>query len=97
MQGGEGRPGAQHPRTRPARRPDPAPATCAAPLPAGVAAVYLGDHPNASPLEVQQFLNGGATRDKIATAKLRPGTANRLLFSGGGGGGGTKVQAASGP
>ncbi|SDX60862.1 S8 family peptidase [Lysobacter enzymogenes] len=52
----------------------------AAPLVAGAAALYLHDHPNASPAEVREALQNNATHDVVGDAG--PGSANRLLYIG---------------
>eukprot|EP01024_Parvocaulis_polyphysoides_P059895 TRINITY_DN6498_c0_g1_i4.p1 TRINITY_DN6498_c0_g1~~TRINITY_DN6498_c0_g1_i4.p1 ORF type:complete len:561 (-),score=33.17 TRINITY_DN6498_c0_g1_i4:338-1900(-) len=53
----------------------------AAPHVAGVAAIFLGEFPNATPLQVKQVLLEVATQDKINPSLMRPGTANKLLYS----------------
>jgi subtilisin family serine protease len=67
----------------------------AAPHVAGVAAVYLQEHPNASPQEVSAAITGGATQGAIDTGGFKQGTTNRLLFSRLSGPGG--VMASNGP
>lgn len=67
----------------------------AAPSHAGVAAVYLADHPGASPRDVAAALADAATQNKIISSKFKPGTPNRLLYSRLGVS--RDVQAASGP
>ena len=68
-----------------------------APVPTGVAAVYLTDHAGSGPAQVAAAIVGGATPNKITSSALLPGTPNRLLFSAIGLTGGGQVQAASGP
>ena len=53
----------------------------AAPHVAGVAAMYLGEFPNASPAEVKEAIIRRATKDKIDSRLLLPGTPNRLLYA----------------
>lgn len=53
----------------------------AAPHVAGVAAMYLGEFPEASPAEVKEAIISRATMDKIESRLLMPGTPNRLLYS----------------
>jgi subtilisin family serine protease len=53
----------------------------AAPLVAGVAAVYLGEHPGATPAEVHAAIIDAATRGALAPGAQLPGTPNALLFS----------------
>jgi subtilisin family serine protease len=67
----------------------------ATPLVAGAAAVYLGQHPAASPAEVAAALVGAASVGRLAPRALRPGTPNRLLFTGADEP--AAVQAAQGP
>ncbi|HEX4870905.1 MAG TPA: S8 family serine peptidase [Nevskiaceae bacterium] len=58
----------------------------ASPLVAGVAAVYLGQNPAATPQQVRDALVAAATPNKVSDA--RPGSPNLLLYledSGGGG------------
>lgn len=59
-----------------------------APLVAGAAALYLHDHPQASPAEVRGALQNTATQGVVSNAG--PGSANRLLYVGGLGGGTAK-------
>lgn len=63
--------------------------------PAGAAALYLADHPDAPPREVAATLTTTATMNKIQSSKFKPGTPNRLLYSRFGAG--NAVQAAQGP
>ncbi len=51
-----------------------------APMVAGAAAVYLHDHPAASPAEVREALQNNATQGVVGDAG--PGSANRLLYVG---------------
>ena len=51
----------------------------AAPLVAGAAAAYLGEHPEATPAQVAAALTGAATTGWIARADLMADTPNRLL------------------
>ncbi|EFN59363.1 hypothetical protein CHLNCDRAFT_137826 [Chlorella variabilis] len=67
----------------------------AVPHVAGVAAAYLSANPEAAPRDVAAALVAGATLGKVVTSKLKPGTANRLLYSRLGDSG--EVQAANGP
>ena len=51
----------------------------ASPHVAGVAALYLADHPDASPTEVRDALVNNATNDKVQDP--RAGSPNKLLHS----------------
>ncbi|WP_455352106.1 S8 family peptidase [Streptomyces sp. SYSU K217416] len=51
----------------------------AAPHTAGAAALYLADHPGASPAQVRDALVGGATTGKVQDPKS--GSPNRLLYT----------------
>ncbi len=53
----------------------------AAPHVAGVAALYKGAHPTASPAEVNQFLESSSTKDVVTN--IGAGSPNQLLFTGG--------------
>eukprot|EP00803_Ostreobium_quekettii_P009833 evm.model.scf_1839.3 EVM.evm.TU.scf_1839.3 scf_1839:10638-19103(+) len=53
----------------------------AVPHVAGVAAVYLGEHPDASPAEVKDAIIAHTTREKIGSDLMKPNTPNRLLYS----------------
>ncbi|GLC36543.1 hypothetical protein PLESTM_000458300 [Pleodorina starrii] len=53
----------------------------AAPLVAGVAALYLEAHPQARPEEVVAALLVGASENVVRDERMLPGTPNRLLFS----------------
>ncbi|KAK9904031.1 hypothetical protein WJX75_002945 [Coccomyxa subellipsoidea] len=53
----------------------------AAPHVAGVAAIYLQDHPNAQPAEVKSVMIAAATKATLNLSGSRPGTPNRLLYS----------------
>lgn len=53
----------------------------AVPHVAGVAALYLEAHPNASPLTVREAITNMATQDVIFPDLLLPGTPNVLLMS----------------
>ncbi|CAD7701558.1 unnamed protein product [Ostreobium quekettii] len=53
----------------------------AVPHVAGVAAMYLGEYPDASPAEVKEAIISHATVEKIDKDLMRPGTPNRLLYS----------------
>ncbi|EIE20313.1 subtilisin-like protein [Coccomyxa subellipsoidea C-169] len=53
----------------------------AAPHVAGVAAIYLQDHPQAQPAEVKSVLIAAATKATLNLSGSRPGTPNRLLYS----------------
>lgn len=53
----------------------------AVPFVAGVAAIYLGDHPEATPAQVKSAILNAATLGKIQDPFLLEGTPNRLLYS----------------
>ncbi|GHG71113.1 S8 family peptidase [Streptomyces griseocarneus] len=53
----------------------------AAPFAAGVAALYKARNPSAAPAQVADWLIGQATKN--AVTDLKPGTPNRLLYTGG--------------
>lgn len=53
----------------------------AVPMVAGVAALYLEDHPDAQPREVLDALTRGATQGAIEASGFKAGTANRMLYS----------------
>ncbi|MGW4703911.1 S8 family serine peptidase [Streptomyces sp. NPDC004285] len=53
----------------------------AAPHVTGVAALYLAEHPAASPSEVAEWIDAHATADVLSD--VTAGTPNRLLFTGG--------------
>eukprot|EP00803_Ostreobium_quekettii_P000830 evm.model.scf_222.2 EVM.evm.TU.scf_222.2 scf_222:11117-20588(-) len=53
----------------------------AAPHVAGVAAIYLGEYPDATPAEVKRAILSAATPDKIHDESVKPGTPNLLLYS----------------
>ncbi|GIL90303.1 hypothetical protein Vretifemale_17953 [Volvox reticuliferus] len=53
----------------------------AAPLVAGVAALYLEAHPQARPEEVAAALLAGASEGAVRDERMLPGTPNRLLYS----------------
>jgi subtilisin family serine protease len=53
----------------------------AVPFVAGVAAIYLGDNPNATPSEVKSAILNAATLSKIQDPFLLDGTPNRLLYA----------------
>lgn len=53
----------------------------AVPSVAGVAALFLETHPEASPDEVYEAIVNAATLGKIDSSQFREGTANRLLYS----------------
>ena len=61
----------------------------ASPHVAGVAALYLSLHPEASPAEVAAALLGGATTGKVTGLNGSPNKLLSVLFLGGGGGGDT--------
>jgi hypothetical protein len=67
-----------------------------------VVATYLGNNPGAAPSNVSSVLLAATTQGKVVTSNLKPGTANRLLFSrlldnSTSASSGQEVQAASGP
>jgi serine protease len=53
----------------------------AVPHVAGVAALYLAEHPSATPAEVKSAILNAATSNAINPERLRAGTPNRLLYS----------------
>lgn len=53
----------------------------AAPHVTGVAALYKAEHPNATPAEVQDFLEDKSTKDVVEN--LSDNSPNRLLFTNG--------------
>ncbi|BDA51131.1 probable extracellular serine proteinase at C-terminar half [Coccomyxa sp. Obi] len=69
----------------------------AVPHAAGVAAIYLADHPNASPKQVIQAITSVAIKNSIQSTALLPGTPNLLLTSDLYGDYSSRVTAAAGP
>ncbi|CAL8466488.1 g6024 [Coccomyxa elongata] len=69
----------------------------AVPHAAGVAAIYLADHPNAPPKEVIQAITSAAIQGSIQSSALLPGTPNLLLTSDLYGDYSSRVTAAAGP
>lgn len=53
----------------------------AAPHVAGVAALYLSAHPNATPQEVKQVIIDGATQGKLDSGGKLKGTPNKIVYS----------------
>ena len=53
----------------------------AAPHVAGVAALYLSLHPNATPHEVKQIIVEGATRGRMDASVLPAGTSDKIVYS----------------
>ncbi len=49
---------------------------------AGVAALWLEGHPNATPAEVKQAILAAATQGSLDATGMLPGTPNALLYSG---------------
>ncbi|GAB4817850.1 hypothetical protein N2152v2_004896 [Parachlorella kessleri] len=54
----------------------------AVPHVAGVAAIYLSSNPDATPQQVSDIITNTATINKVTQSRLKPGTPNRLLYSG---------------
>ena len=53
----------------------------AVPVVAGIAAVYLGDNPTATPLQLREAVLGMSTAGRLTSPYLRSGTPNRLVYS----------------
>eukprot|EP00798_Chlamydomonas_sp_ICE-L_P030744 gene30744-35780_t len=53
----------------------------AVPYVAGVAAIYLGLNPSATPAEVRKALIQTASNGEIKDDRMRPGTPNKLLYT----------------
>jgi subtilisin family serine protease len=53
----------------------------AVPSVAGVAALYLEAHPDATPSDVSAALLAASTSGKVETSSFKQGTSNRLLYS----------------
>ena len=71
----------------------------AVPAVAGVAAVYLGQQPGATPARVAQAIVGASTPNMVNPSLFKAGTPNRLLYSriDVASSSGGMVQAANGP
>lgn len=69
----------------------------AVPHVAGVAALYLSEHPTATPAEVKAAILGSATMGTLNPVRLRTGTPNRLLYSKLPSADASLVEAATGP
>ena len=53
----------------------------AVPHVAGMAAIYLSNHPRASPTDVKNFLQDSATHGMLPETSMLDGTPNLLLYS----------------